>query len=237
MTSLGVSSLLDVWEAGAAESPALRALLMLCAAFPGQAPESLAAMAVGQRDAQLLALRERLFGPDIVGIARCPSCDEAIELKFSVRDIRVAHAHPGTSFCVEAEGREIRFRVVNGADLIALHGQSDPAAAGRLLLARCVLEGALPDELPDSWQALAARRMAEADPQAEVLLDLACPRCGQSSQAPFEIENYLWTELDRWARERLHDVHAIAQTYGWSEADILAMSATRRRTYLDLIAA
>jgi hypothetical protein len=30
-------------------------------------------------------------------------------------------------------------------------------------------------------------------------------------------------------------VHALAYAYGWSEADILAMSAPRRRRYLSMI--
>jgi hypothetical protein len=30
-------------------------------------------------------------------------------------------------------------------------------------------------------------------------------------------------------------VHVIASAYGWSERDILAMSAARRRLYLDVI--
>jgi hypothetical protein len=55
------------------------------------------------------------------------------------------------------------------------------------------------------------------------------------SPAPFDIVSHLWTELDAWARRMLREVHALAATYGWSEAEILRMSATRRRAYLDLI--
>jgi hypothetical protein len=32
----------------------------------------------------------------------------------------------------------------------------------------------------------------------------------------------------------LNDVHDLARTYGWSEKDILEMSAVRRRYYLEV---
>jgi hypothetical protein len=33
------------------------------------------------------------------------------------------------------------------------------------------------------------------------------------------------------------DVHALARIYGWTEADVLAMSPRRRATYLELAGA
>ena len=76
--------------------------------------------------------------------------------------------------------------------------------------------------------------MAEADPQADVQLALVCPACGHTWQATFEIVSFLWAELSAWAERTLADVHALASTYGWREADILAMSARRRQRYLEL---
>jgi hypothetical protein len=33
------------------------------------------------------------------------------------------------------------------------------------------------------------------------------------------------------------DVHALASAYGWSEREILALSDTRRRLYLEMVSA
>ena len=84
------------------------------------------------------------------------------------------------------------------------------------------------------------RRIAEAveaaDPGADLTLDVACPECGGATRAELDIASYLWTELDAWARDVLLDVHLLATAYGWSEPEILALSPTRRRYYLELCA-
>jgi hypothetical protein len=77
--------------------------------------------------------------------------------------------------------------------------------------------------------------MAQADPQADIQLDLSCPACQHHWQAAFDVVAFLWNEIDSWAHRILSDIHVIASAYGWSEADILALSAARRQTYLDLI--
>ena len=80
-----------------------------------------------------------------------------------------------------------------------------------------------------------ARCLGELDPQAEVLLDMVCPDCGTQWQALFDIASFLWTELDAWAHRTFIEVHRLAWTYGWREADILALSPLRRQRYLQMI--
>ena len=77
--------------------------------------------------------------------------------------------------------------------------------------------------------------MLQADPQALIELQLNCPNCGHTWTALFDIANFLWRELDAWARRTLRDVHKLASAYGWSETQILALSPTRRRLYLELV--
>jgi hypothetical protein len=50
----------------------------------------------------------------------------------------------------------------------------------------------------------------------------------------FDIVSFFWAEIGAWAQRLLREVHALASAYGWREADILALSAWRRRQYLDL---
>ncbi|MEK8145417.1 hypothetical protein NKH18_40785 [Streptomyces sp. M10(2022)] len=88
--------------------------------------------------------------------------------------------------------------------------------------------------LPERVERLIAEKAAEADPTAEVTLNVACPECGEATPAELDITFYLWTELDTWARDLLLDVHLLATAYGWSEPEILALSPIRRRYYLEL---
>ncbi len=50
--------------------------------------------------------------------------------------------------------------------------------------------------------------------------------------ADFDIASYLWNGIEQRARRLLDDIHALAQAYGWSETDILALDETRRATYV-----
>jgi hypothetical protein len=78
--------------------------------------------------------------------------------------------------------------------------------------------------------------MAELDPQSDVELSLSCPNCGHAWRAPLDIASYFWSEVEAWAQRLLLEVHQLARGYGWSERDILAMSARRRRAYLEMLA-
>src|SRR5215204_6554358 len=95
MRSLSAYDLLRVWEAGEDQHPLDRALTLLAAACPELTWDELAALSVGQRDARLLALRERTSGPRLNGFAECPQCLERLEFDVAVADLRVA-ADPDT---------------------------------------------------------------------------------------------------------------------------------------------
>ena len=50
---------------------------------------NLAAESLGRREALLLALRERTFGPWLDGLATCPACASELEVAFSADDVLV----------------------------------------------------------------------------------------------------------------------------------------------------
>lgn len=246
MRALSSAELLDVWELGAALPPVQRAVALLAAGYRDSSaedtsPEALADWSVGRRDAGLLRLREHTFGPRLAAVADCPGCGERLELAFEAEEIR-AVPPPGTvggELSLAQGGWELRFRLPTSRDLAAVAAAEDGRAA---LLRRCLLaappDGEFPGgELPDELAAAVEERMAEADPQARVLLDLTCPACRRQWQAPFEIDTYFWSELDAWARRTLREVHDLASAYGWSEAEILGMSAARRHLYLGMVGA
>ena len=108
----------------------------------------------------------------------------------------------------------------------------DEVAARRLLFERCL--GSAAAEQPAGVLETIVARMAECDPGASIDLSLACPHCGHRWLAVFDIVSFLWTEIDTWARRLLDDVHALATAYGWTEADVLALSPVRRQFYVEM---
>lgn len=240
MRHLSAYDLLGVWEAGEDRHPLDRALILLDAACPELTWDELAALSVGQRDARLLTLRERAFGPTLNGFVECPRCAERLEFDVAVADLRVAAEPEEEAQELVTDGLALRFRLPDSRDLAAALDCQDPAAARSLLVQRCVLEASrdgVPvahSELPDEAITGLARRMDECDLQAEVLLDLRCPACDHAWQALFDIATFFWAELAAQAKRLLGEVHTLARAYGWREADILSMSARRRQFYLEM---
>jgi hypothetical protein len=80
-----------------------------------------------------------------------------------------------------------------------------------------------------------AQRIAELDPQAEIVLDLNCAVCDHRWQAPFDPAAFLFREAEAAVARLTNEVHQLARAYAWSEESILAMGAARRRRYLNLV--
>ncbi len=244
-TRISATSLLQVWERGQLQAPVEKALTLLAAAYPDASREELAMLSIGRRDAILLSLREQLFGSQLSSLTDCPACGEQLELNFNVADIRATSSSLPAPLSVCESGYELELRLPNSLDLLQLANCSTIGEMRSQLFAQCVMsvthEGELestavlsgmPAEIVDH----AIARMGEADPQADVEVDLNCPDCRHVWQTGFDIVTYLWSELHTWAGQMLREVHLMASSYGWSESDILNMSAPRRRGYLEMLA-
>jgi len=245
MRAFTPAELLTVWERGLAEPPARRALALLAPVCDGESAAELAELPIGRRDARLLTARELTFGSRLSGLADCPACAAAVEMEFDVAALRVgedSHAqNAGAALRIEHPTGTVTFRLPNTDDCGALAGVTSEEEARALLLERCVLtrpvtEGVSPDaDLSLELATAISARMRDADPQAEIEIDLACPECGHRWSAPFDIASYFWNELAACAQRLVHEVHALASAYGWSEAEILALSPARRGAYLQMI--
>ena len=87
------TDLLATWEAGIAASGAHRALLLHALARPAEEAEWLLGVPVGERDADLLALRRTLFGERANVRLACAECTEDLEFDFAIRDALRAADH------------------------------------------------------------------------------------------------------------------------------------------------
>ncbi len=243
MRSLSASELLNIWEWGRTQPTWSRALKLLATACPETSAERLTQLSIGQRDALLMTLRERTFGSQLVSQATCPGCGEGLELNFSVADVRVAspQAEPIEKIALNVAHYELSFRLPNSLDLIAIADYKQPDTARDVLIGRCFLAAVchgeeLPiNQLPPNVVDAVVAQMAQADPQADVQLDLSCPACGYEWQSLFDIVSFFWSEINAWAFRIVRDVHTLASAYHWREADILAMSPRRRQLYLEMV--
>jgi hypothetical protein len=234
------TELLDAWERGLGMPAAERAVALLAAGEPGSSHEH-AALALGERDARLLALRRWAFGSRIDGVAGCPSCGAELELSVDAHDILLAPpAAPNGEELVRLEDYEVRFRLPDSRDAAEAGRAGTVAAARRVLLQRCVTGASRngsavePLALPEDVVERIEEAMAERDPQADVRLALTCSECGHRWEAGFDAGRFVWTEVDRWAKRVLVDVATLASAFGWTEAEVLRLSPSRRDAYLEL---
>jgi hypothetical protein len=240
MRPLSARDIVQLWEWGSDKHPLDRALALLALACPESTPEQLRGLTIGQRNSRLLTLREKTLGPTLKGFAECAHCSTPLEFSLEVAALRRPEPD-GQAYHLALDGLEIHFRPLNSLDLAAIVGLAEVGEARLRLVERCLLAATqdgqpLPAaELSESALAALVDALAEHDPQAETRFQLTCAACGHRWSALFDIVSFLWTELDARARRLLVEVHTLARAYGWREADILAMSETRRHRYLELV--
>ncbi|HVV86686.1 MAG TPA: hypothetical protein VHE35_26690 [Kofleriaceae bacterium] len=232
---LSAEQILRVWEEGRDRHPLDRALVVLAAGLPDASWDDLCRLPIGRRDAALLELRARTFGERLELLARCPACGAQAELALDVRALVQPAAAPVQELLLD-DGATLRYRLPDSRDLAAVLAL-DGEEAARRLQARCLIdEGEGEAALAPALAARLDAHMAAADPQAETELALTCPACGAGWTELLDIGEAFFAELGREATRLLGEVDTLARTYGWREADILAMSAARRASYLELAA-
>ncbi|MFF7815376.1 hypothetical protein ACFZCF_26140 [Streptomyces sp. NPDC007945] len=234
------ADVLALWEGGLDSTPATRALLIASMATASPDEEAVADLPLSAVNSLLLDLRCRMFGDALPCATDCPSCGESLDVAVAAEELRPApaggrtgeaHAVPATATSTTGDFT-ITYRALTGRDVRAV----DPTAPGarRTLVRRCLLGVSPPvHDLPDEVLDALAPLLAELDPGADTVLTLDCPQCEHRWQAALDIADHVWTDISAYARGVLHDVHSLARAYGWSEADVLAVSPARRRFYLE----
>lgn len=240
MQSLSQADCLALWESGRALHPLDQGLLAVATAFPESHGESIADWPLGQRNRALAELHCASFGRWLRGWTACEQCAEKLEFQVDGHAL-LASGPERIHACIDYAGAQ--FRLPTTRDLAVVTTESDDEAAAVRLLRQCIV--APSQESAEisrgAWSEVEleaiGERMAEADPLAEILLHFDCPACGCAFDESLDLASFLWAQMESRARRLLLDVHELAMAYGWSEAEILSLSAARRNAYLEMVRA
>jgi hypothetical protein len=230
--------LLDAWEAARNGELAARVASLLSLVHGDRSRDALLNMPLGQRNRALLALHATLVGPVLECVVRCPRCLELNELSLDVALLVLpAEAAPGAGLSTSCAAWTLRFRLPTTNDLVSCLAQGSLQNGRSVLAERCVLsvEPAVEGPLPDELIGALSQAIGEADPAAELVFHLSCVACQQHFTTLLDPSYVLWRELNDTGQRLLAEVDALARTYHWPEREILALSPTRRRMYLDLV--
>jgi hypothetical protein len=242
MQALSAANILKIWEQGSGLRAFERALLVLDYGCPEHGRESSLDLSLGARDRLLFDIYRLSFGDTLDAYTECPSCQERLEFSLSCSDfLNYDSEQKLTRQTVFIDGVEFSLRPPNSRDAAAAALSHSVVAARQLLLTQCATPAAdcnlVFDTLPESTQEKIAVAIAALDPQAELLMDLVCPACHGAWQGVFEVNDFVWAEIRTRAKRLLQHIDALARVYGWREADILALSETRRNLYVQMAVA
>lgn len=234
------AQLLDAWERALADHAgerALRVLEVMC----DDGGERLDHCSPGQLNRLVLAARSVLFGDTCDTVAECPGCCAHLEASIPLAELANDESTGPAARELTLGQLRVIYRLPTWRELCTLTDQSVDSAAGELLES-CVTSiesgaGALVlSDVDTSTRQAIDEAICAADVDALIEVQLSCPECGQTACLPMDPGSFLWDELNRWALTTLSEVAELAVAFGWSQADILAMTPWRRQAYLSLAA-
>jgi hypothetical protein len=195
-------------------------------------------LSAGDRARLALALRATLLGGPVLLVVQCPAvgCGALADLTLSTADLLGDTARPQPlAVGVPTPDGDLAVRPPTRHDERAAAG-CDEHLWGRLVSRSGEPIGA------DGWLSLdpassqaVAAALADLDPCADLAFVSTCPQCGTWIEVELDPVDLLVRSLATGERRLLAEVHCLAFHYGWSEAEILALSRPRRLAYLELL--
>ena len=194
-----------------------------------------------------------------------PACGRRLDIRFALSSADPPAVPDRTTGTLAlADGRRVSYRLPTAADQVALHGLP-PEALEAGFLQRCIRAGAADgraagdrisaghdrDEptgqrgdhigcaevlaLPAAVRADIVARIVAASPAIDLAVPLDCVACGRAFRFVFDPVHALLAELTASRRDLIRQVHRLALSYHWSQAEILGLPRALRHEYLALL--
>jgi hypothetical protein len=178
-------------------------------------------LSVSEADRLVLRLYLSVYDDKAECRMQCRACDEPSEFTIGLLEI----ARTQDAAVPPLPDGETHWTLPGGARVRA--PRLADLAAGDGLLERIVEGDASRDEV-DAWLDTAAPLMA---------FDIAapCPHCGESNDIRFDLAAFFAARLAGERPFLIRETHLIASRYGWSLAEIMALTRADRRAYATLI--
>jgi hypothetical protein len=198
------------------------------------------------RDYLLLHVNRLTFGDERYQTVECPQadCHHRLDVRFALSSVdapTVADRAGGT--IALADGRPVCFRLPVAEDQVELYGLA-PAALEAAFLQRCVRSDHRDShqvgwselrKLPSRVRADVVQHIVAASPELDLAVPLTCLACERPFRFVFDPVHSLLAELKASRKQLMSQVHRLALSYHWSQAEILGLSRALRHEYLDLL--
>ena len=192
-------------------------------------------LVAADRDRLLAAVYRRAFGDRIESTLTCVRCSQPFDLYFSLNRLLASLDEPrpgewkalGDGRFEAANG--VSFRLPTGTDELAVVGLT-PEEVEAVLLSRCT-EGA---EWPEGRTAF-EELLEQVAPLLDLELLAPCAECNHVHTVQFDIQSYVLGALVAERRRLLVEINRIARAYSWSLDEILSLTRSDRRQFVEII--
>jgi hypothetical protein len=202
--------------------------------LPQGAPRNWDEFAVTDLETLLLLLRRAVLGDRIWAETECTAaeCKARVDVSFGLEEY-LASVKPRVPRGVQRidgeypyllRAGEVRFRLLNGADLAALERH---VVAERALVRNCIC----PPGVRAPVRHQIERAMHALAPRLSRVMSGQCPECQATLSFHFDVVRFVLRELRNHGATIFEDVHLLAAHYKWPEEAILALPRSRRLRY------
>ncbi|WP_086606617.1 hypothetical protein [Erythrobacter donghaensis] len=225
MPFLDDTDALALWEDGERLSMLDRAVQM-AAALAGISINAAGDLPLPVRDRLLLEALWRMGGDSAPVVAPCPDCGTLHEADVALAPLLEARDGPPPQVTIGQHSTDLR--PPSSRDLAEAITSGDPSA----LALRCCDFDAAPSD-PAAAQVIEAA-LEEAFPLLNIQIAMQCDACSTEFARRLDPVPLLWALVTAKAKAALASVDCLARAYGWSEAEIFALSPLRRRRYCEM---
>ncbi len=207
------------------------------------ASDDIYGLTASDRDRLSAALYRDIYGDRIDATLRCRSCESIFDIDFQLASLQKSLYREQPEASADETYQTPQgyvFRLPTSEDEIETSGapQSDAYA--------CLLEKILVDPCyQDLLSGSEARRREVVDavesqltriaPIVDLEMNARCPECSTEQKVHFDLQRFFLERLLQDRRWLMHEIHMIANAYGWSLDNILSLSRRERKELANLI--
>lgn len=211
-----------------------------CLAVEGSLPaEFFTGLSIGKRLECLVRLAVGAGGTAISVPFRCDSCNEVLEIEFTLDEIADQQqlADGESEIEIVVGEKTLRLRRPRGSDQERWSRMefADEHDAVREMIGTLAARPFDTSSLGDMEIDIVERAIADADPLVSFSVHTNCIACGADNDFEADIGEVALNLLRAEQQGLIYLVHRVASTYHWSEIEVFEIPHWRRMRYLELI--
>ena len=200
-------------------------------------------LSASDRDRLIAALYRDIYGDRIDATLRCRACEAMFDIDFQLESLQQSLGQEKTEASpdgVHQTPQEYLFRLPTSEDEIEISG-IPPSAAYAKLLEKILIDPTYQSLLaePESYRNEVIGAVEESLTRIAPIIDLEvaarCPECATDHTVHFDLQCFLMERLLQDRRTLMHEIHMIANAYGWGLNSILSLDRKERKELTNLI--